>query len=425
MSPNQPNGKKPGRLQRLFSVLGPGVITGAADDDPSGIATYSIAGAQLGTSVLWMAFLTWPLMGAVQMMCARIGMVTGEGLAAALHARFPRWLVGLAVLALLVVNIMTVGADLSGMADAMEILTHVNSHYFVVVFGGALVYGTLRFRYQQLANILKWLALGLVAYVVTAFIVGPDWKAVAHDSFIPTCPGERSTWAVLVAVLGTTISPYIFFWQTSQDVEEDNAAGRRMRVRKRSRHPHEIAGRAIDVAVGTFFSNLVMYFIILSTALTLHRQGITNVTTSAQAAAALEPLAGRFATALFALGIVGAGVLAIPTLTGSAAYALAETFHWNQGLGRSFKGAREFYVVMILATVLGIALDFANVDPIGALFLTALINGLLAPFLVLAILLVASDHKIMNNQTSSMLSRIVVGATALAMFGTALGMFIF
>jgi len=218
MSPNQPNGKKPGRLQRFFSVLGPGVITGAADDDPSGIATYSIAGAQLGTSVLWMAFLTWPLMGAVQMMCARIGMVTGEGLAAALHARFPRWLVGLAVLALLVVNIMTVGADLSGMADAMEILTHVNSHYFVVLFGGALVYGTVRFRYQQLANILKWLALGLVAYVVTAFSVGPDWKVVAHDSFIPTWPGERSTWAVLVAVLGTTISPYIFFLQTSQDV---------------------------------------------------------------------------------------------------------------------------------------------------------------------------------------------------------------
>ena len=413
------------RVRRFFAVLGPGVITGAADDDPSGIATYSIAGAQLGMSVLWTAFLTWPLMGAVQMMCARIGMVTGEGLAAALHARFPRWLVGAAVVALLVVNTITVGADLSGMADAMEMLTGANSHYFVVLFGGILVYATLRFRYRQLADIWKWLAVSLIAYVITAFIVGPDWKSLPHDTFVPAWPGDHASWATLVAILGTTISPYVFFWQASQDVEEDKAAGRRMRVLKRPRHSHEIAARSLDVGVGTFFSNLVMYFIILSTALTLHRQGITNITTSAQAAAALEPFAGRFATMLFALGIVGAGVLAIPTLTGSAAYALAETFHWNQGLGLPFKGAREFYAVMILSTVLGIALDFANVDPIRALFLTAVINGLLAPFLVLGILLVACDRKIMKNQPSSVLTRVVVGLTTLLMFGAAVGMFVF
>jgi Mn2+/Fe2+ NRAMP family transporter len=364
-------------------------------------------------------------MGAVQMMCARIGMVTGEGLAAGLHARFSRWLVVPAIIALVVVNTITVGADLSGMADAVEMLTGVNSHYLVVLFGGALIYGTLRFRYRQLADILKWLAASLTAYVITAFIIGPDWKVVAHDTFVPVWPRDHSGWAILVAILGTTISPYIFFWQASQDVEEDKAAGRRMRVFKQTRPPLEIADRAMDVGTGTFFSNLVMFFIILSAALTLHRQGITSITTSAQAAAALEPFAGRFATTLFALGILGAGVLAIPTLAGSAAYALAETFDWRQGLGRSLRGAREFYSVVTLSIVLGIVLDFANVDPIGALFLTSVINGLLAPFLVLGILLVASNRKIMNNQPSSLLSRVVVGLTTLLMFGAAAGMFLF
>ena len=400
------------------------MITGAADDDPSGIATYSIAGAQLGTSILWTAFLTWPLMGAVQMMCARIGMVTGKGLAAALHERFPRWLVGAAVVALLVVNTITVGADLSAMADAMEMLSGVNSHYFVVLFGGILIYGILRFRYRELADILKWLALSLFAYVITAVLAGPNWKTVAHDTFVPTWPGDHSTWATLVAILGTTISPYIFFWQAAQDVEEDKAAGRRMRIWKGPRHSHEIIDRILDVGVGTFFSNLVMFFIILSTALTLHHQGITHLTTSAQAAAALEPFAGRFAAMLFALGILGAGMLAIPALSGSAAYALAETFDWNHGLGMPFKGAREFYAVMTLSTLLGIVLDFANVDPIGTLFVASVINGLLAPFLVLGILLVACDRTIMNNQPSSMLSRVVVGLTALLMFGAAMGMFV-
>ena len=364
-------------------------------------------------------------MGAVQMMCARIGMVTSKGLAAALHARFPRWLVGPGILALVVVNTITVGADLSGMADAMEMLTGINSHYYVLLFGTVLIYGVLRFRYRELADILKWLALSLFAYVIAAFLIGPDWKIVAHDTLIPTWPKDRSAWATLVAILGTTISPYIFFWQAAQDVEEAKAAGRRMRVFKQTRPPLEIAERALDVGIGTFFSNLVMFFIILSTALTLHHNGITNLATSAQAAAALEPFAGRFAATLFALGILGAGMLAIPTLTGSAAYALAETFDWNHGLGMSFKGAREFYVVMTLSTVLGIVLDFTNVDPIRALFLASVISGLLAPFLVLGILLVACNRKIMNNQPSSMLSRVVVGLTALLMFGAAVGMFLF
>ena len=210
-------------------------------------------------------------MGALQMMCARIGMVTGEGLAAGLHARFSRWLVGPVIIALVVVNTITVGADLSAMADAVEMLTGINSHYFVVLFGGFLIYGALRFRYRQLVDILKWLALSLVAYVITAFIVAPDWKVVAHDTLVPAWPKDHSGWAILVAILGTTISPYIFFWQTSQDVEEDKAAGRRMRVFKQTRPTLEIADRALDVGLGTFFSNLVMFFIILSTALTLHR----------------------------------------------------------------------------------------------------------------------------------------------------------
>jgi NRAMP (natural resistance-associated macrophage protein)-like metal ion transporter len=418
------NKKKIG-LRKFLSIFGPGVITGAADDDPSGIATYSITGAQLGTSMLWTAFITWPLMVSVQFMCARIGMVTGEGLAGALRKKFPKPLLIAASLALLVANTVNIGADLAGMADAGEMLTKVNSHLYVILFGVGITVATVIFRYHQIANILKWLALSLFAYVITAFLVGPDWRSVAHDTFVPSLPRGHQGWATLVAILGTTISPYLFFWQSSQEVEEEKSMGRRMLVSRERATDKEIITRKLDVGVGTFFSNLVMYFIILVTALTLHKNGITEIETSKQAAEALLPLAGKFAYLLYTVGIIGVGFLAIPTLAGSAAYSFAETFHWKQGLDQKFKHARAFYGVVILSTLIGIGLDFAGVNPVKALFWTAVVNGLLAPFLLVGILLVASDKVLMKKQPSSKLSLIVVSITTLCMFGAAVGLFVF
>jgi len=411
-------------LKRLFAKLGPGVVTGAADDDPSGIATYSIAGAQLGTAMLWTAFITWPLMACVQFMCARIGMVTGMGLGDALRRKGPPWLMFIGAVALLGANSINVGADLSAMADAAEMLTGVNSHIYVIIFGVGIAYATIRFRYHQIAMILKWLVPVLFAYIITAFIVGPDWHAVLHDTFVPSWPKNHAAWENLVAILGTTISPYLFFWQASQEVEEKKAMGRRMLVERQGATSQEIGDRKLDVGVGTFFSNLVMYFIILTTALALHSHGIRDIETSQQAAEALRPLVGALASTLYTIGIIGVGFLAIPTLTGSAAYAFAETFSWSEGLNEPFRGAIPFYAVLIFATLLGMAMDFLNIHPVKALFWTAVINGLLAPFLLVGVLVCASDRKLMQGQPSSWLARIVVALTTLIMFGAAAAMFV-
>ena len=411
-------------VRRFFSVLGPGLITGAADDDPSGIATYSIAGAQMGTAMLWTALITWPFMGCVQFMCARIGMVTGRGLAGALRQKFPPWVLIVAACALFAANSINVGADLSGMSDAAEMLTGMNSHVFVIFFGVGITYWTIRCRYHQIAMILKWLALCLFAYVITAFVVKPQWGTVLHDTFVPTWPKGRDAWQTLVAILGTTISPYLFFWQSSQEVEEEKAMGRRMLVQRQGATKREIVDRKLDVGTGTFFSNFVMYFIILTTALTLHAHGKTNIESSKQAAEALKPVAGPLAYFLFTAGLIGVGLLAIPTLAGSSAYAFAETFSWREGLDHRLRGARAFYAVLIVSTLVGIAIDFLGINPVKALFWTAIINGILAPFLLVGILIAASDPKLMQKQPSSWLSRITVGIIALLMFGAAAGMLI-
>lgn len=416
--------KKPNPVRRFFSLLGPGLITGAADDDPSGVATYTIAGAQLGTSLLWTAFITWPLMGCVQFMCARIGMVTGLGLAGALRQKTPRWMLIVAALALFGANSINVGADLSGMADAAEMLTGVNSHLFVIIFGVGIAFWAVRCRYYQIAMILKWLALCLFAYVITAFVVRPDWSTIFRDTFVPTWPKDHDTWQNLVAILGTTISPYLFFWQSSQEVEHEKSMGRRMLVQREGATKREIIDRKLDVGIGTFFSNLVMYFIILTAAVTLHGNGVTHIETSKQAAEALRPLAGSLAYFLYTAGLIGVGLLAIPTLTGSAAYAFAETFKWREGLDLPFKSAQPFYIVLIVSTLLGIAMDFLNINPVKALFWTAVINGVLAPFLLVGILIVASDRKLMRRQPSSRLSLAAVGVTTLVMFGAAAAMFV-
>jgi NRAMP (natural resistance-associated macrophage protein)-like metal ion transporter len=415
---------KPHFIRRFIRLLGPGFITGAADDDPSGVATYSIAGAQSGTSLLWTALATWPLMAAVQMMCARVGMVTGMGLAGALLKRFPKWVLVPAVVALLVANTINVGADLSGMADAAEMLTGINSHLCVILLGVGIGMATIRFRYYQIASILKWLALSLFAYVVTAFVVGPDWSRVFHDTFVPSTAGGHDWWQNVVAILGTTISPYLFFWQASQEVEEEKAMGRRMLRQRERATRRELIDRKIDVGVGTFFSNLVMYFIILATALTLHAHGLTSIETSRQAAEALKPLAGSLAATLYTLGVVGVGLLAIPTLTGSAAYALAEVFGWKEGLDEPFRAAHGFYGVVILSTCAGIAMDYAKINPIKALFWTAIINGIVAPFLLVGVLVIARDRKMMHGEPSSKLGQVVVAFTIIAMLAAAIALFV-
>ena len=411
-------------LRNLWRSLGPGVITGAADDDPSGIATYSIAGAQLGTGLLWASVVTWPLMAAVQSMCARVGMVTGHGLAATFRKKFPRSLLTVIAVALMLANSINIGADLAGMGDAMHLLTSVDSRPWVIGFGLFIAWATIRLRYITLANILKWLTLVLFAYVLTAIHLRPDWGSVGHATLIPKLPKGRAAWATLVAILGTTISPYLFFWQASQEVEEEKSLGRRSAEERHGATPIEILNRKIDIGVGTFFSNVVMFFIMLTTALTLHVNGISTPQTSKDVALALEPLAGRFAALLYTIGLVGTGLLAIPTLAGSAAYALAETFHWREGIDERFPRARRFYVVLSLSILAGIGIDFAGINAVKALFWSAVINGLLAPFLLLGILIVASDARIMRGQPSSRLGRVTVGLATAAMFFAAVAMFV-
>ncbi|MEO6608223.1 MAG: divalent metal cation transporter [Aestuariivirga sp.] len=416
--------KPKSRLRRIFGILGPGLVTGAADDDPSGIATYSIAGAQLGTSLLWLSWFTWPLMGAVQMMCARIGMVTGRGLAGALSQKFPKSILIVVSIALLAANSINVGSDLSGMADAAELLTGVSSHIYVLLFGAAISFAIIRFRYHQIANVLKWLALVLCAYIITAFLLKPDWGMVAKAFIVPEIRGSAA-WATIVAILGTTISPYLFFWQAAQEVEEEKAKGRRTIVARRGATKEEIWNRKWDVGAGTLLSNVVMFFIILTTALTLNANGITKITSSREAAEALRPLAGDFAMLLYAVGVIGVGFLAIPTLAGSAAYAISETFRWRTGLDEKWKRATAFYGVITFSTLIGVAMDFIGINPLAALFWTAVINGVLAPFLLIGVLAVSRDRKIMQGQPSSLLSQVVVLVTIIVMFGAAIAMFIF
>jgi len=414
---------KPGVFRRFFSVIGPGVVTGAADDDPSGIVTYTIAGAQLGTSLLWTSLITWPLMSAVQMMCARIGLVSGVGLAGALQKKFPRWVLVIASLSLFIANTINISADLSGMADVMQMLSGIHSQIYIIVFGCLIIFATIRFPYRALASILKWLACVLFAYVITAFIVHPDWHAVLRDTFMPSWPKSHAQWTTLVAILGTTISPYLFFWQASQEIEEEKSKGRHTEESRYGAPASALNARGLDVGMGTFFSNFIMYFIILTSAMTLNRHGITQLETSHDAVKALQPLAGEFSALLYSVGLIGVGFLAIPTLAGSSAYAFSETFGWKQGLDEKMSRAQAFYGALVISIVVGMALSFTSIKPMDALFLTAVINGILAPFLLVGILIVACDRAIMQNQPSPWLARVAVGITTVAMFGAGAALF--
>jgi Mn2+/Fe2+ NRAMP family transporter len=363
------------------------------------------------------------MMSAVQMMCARIGMVTGRGLDSTLSLKIPKTIIRIFCLLLFLANTVNIAADLAGMADAMQLLTGINSHICIFIFGFGIGIAIIKFKYGQIANVLKWLALSLFAYVITAFIIHPNWSLILHHTFSFRIKNDSTTWATIVAILGTTISPYLFFWQASQEVEEEKLMGRDDDGRKGATQV-EIVDKIMDVGAGTLLSNVVMFFIILTTALTLHAHGITNISSSKEVSEALfHPLAGNLATLLYTVGIVAVGLLAIPTLAVSAAYAFAETFDWSHGLDEKWGKAGSFYAVIIIALVFAVALDFINVNPIKALFWSAVFNGLLAPFLLVGIFLVARDQKIMNGQASSKINQTVVGITTILMFIASVAMF--
>jgi NRAMP (natural resistance-associated macrophage protein)-like metal ion transporter len=410
-------------MPEYLEAAGPGVITGAADDDPSGIGTYTMAGAKFGGAFLWAAFFTWPLMAAVQLTCARVGMVTGNGLAAAFSKKVPRWLVITFAILLFAANTLNVAADLAAMGDATKILTGAPAALCVVLFAAFITAATIFLLYSQIAKFLKWLALVLFAYVICAFTQKPEWGKILSHSLVPQVPGGSAGWGMITAILGTTISPYLFFWQTSQEVEEERQRGRKTKLHRRGASPRELFLRRIDVGVGTLFSNLVMFFVILTASLTLHEHGLTNVESSSQAAAALEPLAGKFASLLYTIGLVGTGLLAIPTLTGSSAYALADSFGWRQGLDEKWKRARAFYAVILFSAVLGVALDSLGFNPLKALYWSAVVNGALAPFLLVLLFMVARDRKLMSDQPCPPFTLGLVALAAGLMFAT-LGMMI-
>jgi NRAMP (natural resistance-associated macrophage protein)-like metal ion transporter len=386
------------RIKQVGKILGPGFVTGASDDDPSGIGTYAVAGATLGLQTLWTALLTFPLMASVQSICARVGMVSGHGLAGVLRDHYPRPLLYGAVLLLFVANTINVGADLGAIADAVHSVVGVQAVWLVVPVAVGIVALQIFGTYRLICNVFKWLTLALLAYVVDALIVRPDLVETLRATVVPSFSLDPVYITTIVAILGTTISPYLFFWQSSEVVEEEIAKGRTTVKERRGASDAEIRYSTIDTVVGMGFSNLIMYFIILATALTLFKAGKTDIKSAADAAEALKPLAGDFAAILFAVGMIGAGLLAVPILSGSAAYAVAEAFGWRYGLDHDWHRAKEFYAVIIVATALGTAGNFLGIDPIDALFWTAVINGVIAPPLLVLVMLAARNERVMGDQ---------------------------
>jgi NRAMP (natural resistance-associated macrophage protein)-like metal ion transporter len=424
MAAGRSNHGSGGPIRRFFSELGPGLIAGAADDDPSGVATYSVTGAAFGYGPLWTALFSFPLMAAVQLMCARLGMVTGRGLAAVIRRRYPRWVLWSACALLATANIINIGADLGGMGEATEVVTGVNSLLWTPVYAGIIVLLLLQTSCRLMARIFKWLTLTLFAYVITAFLARPGWLEVLRATFVPDVQWSRAYLSVLVGILGTSISPYLFFWQAAQEVEEERALGRTTIGARKGATAAELRRSRNDVLFGMFFSNLVMYFIILTTAATLHAHGLTQITTARQAAEALRPLAGGGAYWLFTLGLIGTGMLGVPVLAGSSAYAVAEAMAWGGSLDRRPRLARKFYSVLGIALTLGLALDYAHVEAVRMLFWSAVVNGILAPPLIVLVVLLTGDRAVMGELTNPPLLRWTGWTAAIVMTAAAAAMFI-
>jgi NRAMP (natural resistance-associated macrophage protein)-like metal ion transporter len=419
-----PAAAPPGKSKhRLLSVLGPGLITGASDDDPSGIATYSQAGAQLGYAITWTMLFSYPLMVVIQEISARIGRTTGKGIAGNIRQHYPNWLLRTIVVLLFVANILNIGADLGAMGDASALLIGGSRLLYVVAFG--VVCGLLQIfmRYSRYVGVLKWLTLALFAYFGAVMVVKIPWGEAARGFLVPSFSFEPAFWTTVVAIMGTTISPYLFFWQASQEAEDTKDEPRRKPLLKAPRQgPDAIDRIRVDTYVGMAFSNAVALAIMITTAATLHAAGITDIESSSQAAEALRPVAGPFAFTLFTLGIVGTGLLAVPVLAGSAAYALGEARKWPIGLARKPKKAKAFYLAIATATLIGILINFSPINPIKALYWSAVINGIVAVPVMAIMMLMAVNAKVMGEFTIPMTMRVIGWGATLVMALAVIGM---
>ena len=405
-------------------MLGPGLITGASDDDPSGIATYSQAGAQFGYSMCWVMLVTWPLMAAIQEISARIGRVTGQGIAGNIREHYSPLLLYPIVGMLLIANMINLGADLGAMGDALRMLIGGSAELYVVLFAVACAALEVFSRYERYVVILKWLTLALFAYVATVLIVHVPWGEVVYRTFVPNFVWQRDYAVTIVAVLGTTISPYLFFWQASEEAEQERVDPEAKPLTEAPQQAgREIRRIEIDTYLGMALSNLIALCIIITTAATLHAHGQIDVQTSEQAASALKPVAGNLAAAVFTLGIVGTGLLAIPVLAGSGAYALAETMGWRVGLARLPRDAKAFYATIVVGTLIGVGFNFVHIDPIKALFWTAVINGLVAVPLMVVMMIMTTQPRVMGRFTLPPLLRIVGWISTAAMTVAAATMF--
>lgn len=409
------------RIKKFLAIMGPGLITGASDDDPSGIATYSQAGAQFGLSTLWTALLTFPLMAAIQGMCARIGLVTSQGLTITIKQHYSKPLLYVMLLFSFPAITLNIGADIQGMgAVANMIFPAIPVSVFCIGITAILMFVIIKYPYQKIAMILKWLCLSLLLYMIVPFMVKQDWGLIAKNTFIPEIKFNKNFISILVAILGTTISPYLFFWQATMEAEDRAHSIRKVIVNKRV-----LGNMKADVNIGMFLSNVVMFFIILTAGSVLFPAGITQINTVDQAAKALEPLAGKLTYLIFAIGILGTGLLAIPVLAGSQSYMLAETFGWKAGLDQKFSKAKPFYVAIIISLLMGLSLDFFGVSPIKALLYTAISYGLTAPVLIAIILHIGNNKKIMQANTNSKISNILGFITLLFMTIAAIGLIYF
>ncbi|MEP6690523.1 MAG: Nramp family divalent metal transporter [Gemmatimonadaceae bacterium] len=407
------------RLKSAMRDLGPGLITGAADDDPSGIATYSQAGAAFGFGFLWSALISMPLMSAVQLMCARVGLVTERGLASVLRRHYAPWILWTSCALLLVANTINIAADLGGMAAATAMLTGVPRVVFVPLYAVLLLALLIFASYKVITKIFKWLTLVLFAYVASAVLAHPNWGDVLRSTFVPHIEWTRDYLITFVAILGTTISPYLFFWQAASEVEAEEQLKKELGDRPQRALERELRGVKIDVFSGMAFSNIIMYFIILTAGATLHASGQTDVQTAEQAAQALKPIAGPIASLLFTLGIVGTGLLGVPVLAGSAAYAIAEAAAWRRGMDEKPRAAPHFYQVMAAAMLIGTGLALTHFNAIKMLFWAAVVNGLLAPPLIIIILFVCNNEKVMGAHKNGKFLNIFGGLAAILMTGAA------
>ena len=422
----QPNGII-ARLKesRVFKALGPGLITGAADDDPSGIATYSQAGAQFGFAITWTLLFTYPLMAAIQEISARIGRTTGRGVAANLRQHYPNSVLQFIVLLIVIANTINIGADLGAMADALRLLIGGPDLVYVVVFGIVCAALEVFLPYSRYVSILKWLTFALFAYFGTVLVAKVPWAEAARGFLIPTLSSDPDFWTVVVAIFGTTISPYLFIWQASQEVEEiDNVPERQPLTQSPEQGKSAIRRIRVDTLVGMAFSNLVSLAIMFTTAATLHAAGTTDIQTSSQAAEALRPIAGPFAFTIFALGVIGTGLLAVPVLAGSAAYAICEARDWPIGLARQPLEARAFYATIVIATLSGVAVTFSPLDPIKALFWSAVINGVVSAPVMIMMMLIASNAKIMKGFMIKGALKYLGWAATIAMAAASVGMIV-